>query len=165
MTLLIHPHNEERRMSVITAHISDSITQQAIASLGSRLHFADATFLLGAGGMGMLFELLGHFLNVGPLARAFNKSPYTVGFFEAHGLAVLTAALLYRAGAKDQQRWWHLYAALVHTLLGGANLLFWPIFKRFSMVPAGVITTATHGFFVLAQGSCAALTRGDIHDR
>src|SRR5215469_12439978 len=137
-----HPSpEEERRMSVITAHISDSITQQDIARRGSRLQFADATFLLGAGGMGMLFELLGHFVNVGPIARAFNKSPSTVGFFETHGLAVLTAALLYRAGAKDQQRWWRLYATVVHTLLGGANLLFWPSFKRFSMVRAGVIAT------------------------
>jgi len=76
---------------------------------------------------------------------------------------MLTAVLLYRAGAKDQKRWWHQYPALVHALLGGANLLFWPIFKRFGMVPMGIITTAAHAFFGLELGSCAVRTRGDIH--
>ena len=146
-----------------TAYASDSTSQQDIARRGSRMLFADATFLLGAGSMGMLFELLGHFVNVGPLARAFNKSPSTVVFFEAHGLAVLTAAPLYRAGAKDQQRWWHLYAALVHTLLGGANLLFWRTFIYFRAIPLGIITTIAHVGFVIAQGSSFVLSRRDKH--
>jgi len=142
---------------------SDSIKQQDIARLGSRLLFADATFLLLAGGMAILFELLGHFLNVGPLARAFYQSPYTVGFFEAHGLAVLTAILLYRAGASEKKRFWHLYAALVHTLLGSANLLFWGIFIYFGLIPMGIITTVAHGVFIIAQCSCFVLTRRESH--
>ena len=53
----------------------------------------------------------------------------------------------------EQKRFWHLYAALVHTLLGGANLLFWRIFIAFKAIPLGIITTAAHVVFVIAQGS------------
>jgi phosphoglycerol transferase MdoB-like AlkP superfamily enzyme len=149
--------------SVTTVHTSDSIKQQDFARLRKGFLFADATFLLIAGGMAMLSELLGHFLNVGPLARAFHKSPYTAGFFEAHGLAVLTAMLLYRAGASEKKRFWHIYAALVHMLLGGANLLFWRIFIYFRAIPLGIITTTAHVVFVIAQGSLFVLARQDRH--
>ena len=146
---------------MINVHTSDSIKLRDSTRLRKGFLFADATFLLMAGSMAMLSELLGHFLNVGPQARAFHKSPYTVGGFEAHGLAVLTAMLLYRAGAKDQKRFWHLYAALVHTLLGGANLLFWRTFVYFKRIPLGMITTIVHVGFVIAQGSSFVLTRRD----
>jgi hypothetical protein len=146
---------------VNAVHTSNANRQQDIARLGKGLLFTDATFLLVAGGMAMLSELLGHFLNIGPLARAFHKSPYTVGFFEAHGLAVLTAVLLYRAGASEKKRFWHLHAALVHALLGGANLLFWRTFISFRAIPLGIITTTAHVVFVIAQGSLFILARQD----
>jgi phosphoglycerol transferase MdoB-like AlkP superfamily enzyme len=148
---------------MINIHTSDSSKLRDSATLRKGFLFADATFLLMAGGMAMLSELLGYFWNVGPQARTFHKSPYTVGGFEAHGLAVLIAILLYRAGAKDQKRWWHLYAALVHMLLGGANLLFWRTFVYFKAIALGIITTIAHVGFVIAQGSSLVLTRRDRH--
>jgi len=127
--------------------------------LGKRLLLADATFLLVAGGMSFLLELLGHFANIGPFARMFYGSSYTIGFVEAHGLAVLTALLLYRASASNQRHFWHLYAAGVHVLLGSANVLFWGDVLHFGFPLILVVTTIVHGLFVLAQGTCFVLHR------
>jgi hypothetical protein len=53
----------------------------------------DGGFLLVAGGAAMIIETVGHFLGVGPLAQT-KGSPYTIGGFEAHGLAIIFAILL-----------------------------------------------------------------------
>jgi hypothetical protein len=50
---------------------------------------ANGTFLALVGGTQVIFELLSHFFGVGPWARIFAASHYTIGFLEAHGLAFL----------------------------------------------------------------------------
>ena len=88
-------------------------------------------------------EALAYFGNVGPNAAVFGESPYTLGFFEAHALAVVLAAVLAR-GARAPTAGHHVLAAAVHAVLGAANLLFWPAFAAFGMVPAGVVATGLH---------------------
>lgn len=101
----------------------------------------------------MLADALGHFLGVGPLAVTLG-SPYTIGSFEAHGLAVVLGALLLRAAGLADRRPWHAAGASIHVLLGGSNLLFWPSFAAMGVVPVGVVTTAFHLAFVVAQAIC-----------
>jgi hypothetical protein len=112
---------------------------------------ANGAFLALVGGAQMIFELLSHYFGVGPWGRIFTGSPYTIGFLEAHGLAFLIGVLLIGVAASEQQRYWHGFAACVHVLLGGANLLFWSSFVAWGLVPAGIVATAFHGLFLVAQ--------------
>ncbi|MGH9905689.1 MAG: hypothetical protein ACRD8U_08935, partial [Pyrinomonadaceae bacterium] len=66
----------------------------------------DGIFLLIAGSVAILADTLGHFFGVGPLAQTFG-SPYTIGSFEAHGLAVIIAVLLLRGAKASDRRLWH----------------------------------------------------------
>jgi hypothetical protein len=115
---------------------------------------ANGAFLALVGGTQVIFELLSHFFGIGPWGRIFAGSHYTIGFFEAHGLALLISLLLSFVAAADPKRYWHGFAACVHVLLGGANLLFWSSFVAWELVPAGVVATAFHGLFLVAQGYC-----------
>ena len=99
----------------------------------------------------MIFELLSHYRGVGPLGNIFTGTPYTIGFFEAHGFAVLTGLLVFWVMLKDMRPYWHLYMALVSLLLGGSNLLFWDSFAKVGLVSAGYIATAMHILFFLLQ--------------
>ena len=79
----------------------------------------------------------------------------TLGFVEAHGLAMLLAVVLLGAATAPSPAD-HLLATAVHMLLGGANLLFWDD----TVVPLGqqsVVAAATGVHLVLAaiQGSYA----------
>lgn len=113
----------------------------------------DALFLLLAGGAQLALELAGYFFRLGPYAAIFGGSPYTIGFFEAHGLAVLIAlALLADLPRGDAA--WHGRMLCVHLLLGGANLLFWPGFAAFGIVPEGIAATALHLIFAGSNGYC-----------
>jgi hypothetical protein len=122
---------------------------------------ADGLFLVGVGTAQMVFELLGHFAGTGPLAAAFSGAGahFTIGFLEAHGLALLFGVLLFDAGTAARDAHWHVTAAAIHTLLGGANLLFWPSFVALGLVPMGVVATAFHLGFVLLQLACTYLAR------
>ena len=84
-------------------------------------------------------------------ASIFAGSHFTIGFLEAHGLAFLIGVLLIFVAAADPKRFWHIFAACVHVLLGGANLLFWSSFVYWGLVPMGTIATAFHGLFLVAQ--------------
>lgn len=114
----------------------------------------NAIFLMLIGSLQMISELLSHFAGVGPLADRFRASPYTIGFFEAHGLAVLMGILLWRASA-EPQKIWHVFAVIVHILLGGANLLFWNSFVQLDFVTPGIVATIFHGIFILSESYCA----------
>ncbi|MEZ4735065.1 MAG: hypothetical protein R3E79_48840 [Caldilineaceae bacterium] len=107
-------------------------------------------FLALAGGVQLILEGVGHFGRIGPYATIFGNSPYTIGFVEAHGLALLVGLLLLRAGrigptVQDA----HLGLA-VALLLGGANLLFWPSFVTFQMIAPGVVATMLHLVFLVS---------------
>lgn len=70
------------------------------------------------------------------------------GFIEAHGLALIFGVLLSRATPSLA---WHLGAASVHLLLGGANLAFWRFFIEADMLAVGVGTTTAHALFAALQ--------------
>ena len=101
----------------------------------------------------MLSETIGHFFGVGPLAAS-RGSPYTIGGFEAHGLAILIGALLLRAAGRADRTLWHSVGLATHLLLGSANLLFWSSFVQQDLLGVGVVTTALHIVFVGAQAIC-----------
>ena len=84
----------------------------------------------------MVSETLGHFFGRGPLA-AIQGSPYTIGGFEAHGLAILIAALLLRAARLADRRLWHIVDLATHLLLGSSNILFWSGFVQQGLVMVG----------------------------
>ena len=136
---------------MITTHSQSNTTHESIRKAPSALMRANGAFLALVGGAQMIFELLSHFGGIGPLGRIFAGSHYTIGFFEAHGLAFLIGMLLITVAAADTKRFWHIFAACVHVLLGGANLLFWSSFVAWGLVPMGALATVFHGLFLVAQ--------------
>ena len=114
----------------------------------------NATFLMLIGSLQMIFESLSHFRGVGPMADRFIQSPFTIGFFEAHGLAVLMGVLLWRASARPE-KFWHQLAVIIHLLLGCANLLFWNSFVQLDFVLPGIVATIFHGVFISLEAYCA----------
>ena len=123
-------------------------------SLNKTVLKSNAIFLMLVGSLQMVFELISHFMGVGPLADRFLNSPYTLGFFEAHGLAVLIGILLWRSAA-NPEKFWHQLAVVVHILLGGANLLFWDSFIKLGFITPGIAATVFHGIFVIMEAYCA----------
>jgi len=113
----------------------------------------DGLFLLIVGAWAMTLEAVGHFIGAGPLAHLAN-SPYTIGGFEAHGLAAIIGWLLWRGASGLALKPWHRCAMLVHALLGASNLAFWGSFVAFDAVAVGVATTIVHVLFVIAHACC-----------
>ena len=113
----------------------------------------DGAFLALAGGAAILAETVGHFFGVGPLA-GMRGSPYTIGGFEAHGLAIIIAILLLRGATLADRRLWHAVGLSTHLLLGSANLLFWNAFVQQNLIGVGVVTTALHAAFAAAHSAC-----------
>jgi len=109
--------------------------------------------LVIAGSFGLLADITGHFLGVGPMSDMFG-SPYTIGGFEAHGLAVILGVLLLRAAKQANRHSWHALGLSVHLLLGAANLVFWSSFLRLDALMIGVVTTALHIIFIGAHAAC-----------
>ena len=99
----------------------------------------------------MIFELLSHFRGTGPLESIFTDSAYTIGFFEAHGFALLTGILVFTVMIQEMKTHWHLYLAGVSFLLGGSNLLFWDSFAKVGLVTAGYVATILHIVFFALQ--------------
>lgn len=133
---------------------SDRLTSMVILRV-------DAVFLGSVGLVQAALEMLGHF-GTGPQARIFDGQPFTIGFVEAHLLAVLLAAVLYRVSSTDRPAPWHLLAAVVHLVLGGANVLFWSSFHAYDMIRAGIVATTLHGVLLVLQ--IAAYVRAErIH--
>ena len=120
------------------------------ASLSQRLLQLDGAFLAFASAPAMVVETIGHYRGVGPFARNLG-SPYTIGGFEAHGLALIFAVLLLRAARLDERHIWHWVALVIHLFLGAANLLFWASFVYMDVVPMGVVATTVHALFVVAH--------------
>src|SRR5690606_16668736 len=109
-----------------------------------------------------VLELLGHFGHIGVYGEQFANSPYTIGFFEAHGLAFMIGISVFLQHKQSNSRFWHGFLVLMHLLLGGANLLFWQSFVEFNFIPQGIIATAFHIVFVVANAFI--LAKGLSHD-
>ncbi len=136
---------------MITAHPQSNTNLESLHKARRTLMRANGAFLALVGGAQLIFELLSDFRGIGPLGHIFAGSHYTIGFFEAHGLALLIGLLLIFVAAADPKRYWHGFAACVHVLLGGANLLFWSSFVAWGLVPMGIVATIFHGLFLVAQ--------------
>jgi hypothetical protein len=109
----------------------------------------DAICLLTASILALHADLVGVAFGLGPQGPLLSATPQAaIGFIEAHGLAAILGALLWRAAPA---RAWHLTAAAVHALLGGANIAFWRFFAAADMVAVGWATTLMHSLFVLLQ--------------
>lgn len=110
----------------------------------------DALFIGITGAVQMMMEIAGHFKQTGIYSDIFARSPYTIGFFEAHGLAMLIALLVLTSkGTRNQ--FWHRVMLIVHLFLGGANVLFWHSFVVFDLIIPGTIATIFHGCFAIGN--------------
>lgn len=117
---------------------------------GKTLLLCNGTVLAAVALGAALSDLAGAFLNSGPMSASLHANPDAIGFFEAHGLALIIAVLLLmhrRAGGAA----WNWTAAGVHLLLGAANLMFWPVFAASGLLAMGYATTAMHGLFLLLE--------------
>ena len=123
------------------------------AALSQRVLKLDGAFLLLSGGSSMIAETVGHFSGSGPFAKM-KGSPYTIGSFEAHGLAAISGVLLYRAARVPERSLWHQVGRAVHLLLAGSNMLYWSSFVKMDMLRAGIVTTLLHAVFVAAHSVC-----------
>jgi hypothetical protein len=111
----------------------------------------DGVFLAVVGGVQVTFELLSYYAGAGPLGDIFDQSPYTIGWVENHGLALLIGLLLLTVAVRDGRRFWHGFALAVHFLLALANVMFWSGFVAFDLVPLGIAATAAHVGFIAAH--------------
>lgn len=102
-----------------------------------------ALFLGAAGAVQLALELLAHFGRSGPYADIFGGSGYTIGFVEAHALAVLLAIVFWRSAVLPT-RGVHLMAGATHAILGIANLAFWSSFATFGLELPGAVATVLH---------------------
>ncbi len=79
----------------------------------------NGTFLTAVGAAQVTFELLSHYAGAGPLGAVFDGSPYTIGWVEDHGFALLVGVLFLTVGANDSQTVLaRLPGLAVHILLG-----------------------------------------------
>lgn len=116
----------------------------------TRLLTTNGAFLVLAGGIQLTLEVCGH-AGIGPYASMFADSPYTIGFAEAHGLALLIGAMLLAQRRQPVRRLNHVLALCVHALLGTANIVFWASFTAWGLVVPGLLATIAHGAFVVAH--------------
>ena len=125
----------------------------------TRIMIIDGVFLTLVGTAQVILELLAHFLGVGPYTAVFDRSAYTIGWVEAHGLAAMIGVVFLVVGARERRRFWHGFALAVHLLLGAANLLFWQSFVDFATTPLGVVGTLAHVLFATAQAWSLVVSR------
>lgn len=122
----------------------------------SRLLRANGAFLMFMGGAAATADAVGHFLGEGPFGEVMYRATLTISSFEAHLLATVIGALLWRAARMPDRRLFHGLAAVVHVVLGGSNLLFFnDAFGALDMRTFGVVITAAHLAFVAAQAGAA----------
>jgi hypothetical protein len=125
----------------------------------SRLLQGNAAFLMFMGGAAAASDAIGHFLGKGPMAPVMFRAPLAISSFEAHLLALLLGVVLWAGAQEPERRRFHGLAAAIHVVLGGSNLLFFErAFGSLDMRLFGVVITACHFAFVLAQ-TAAALPR------
>jgi hypothetical protein len=144
-----------------TLEMNRSNTEQSEATVspraerfGTALLLVNGTLLGATALVAALGDLAGAFLDLGPMASSLHGNPQAIGFFEAHGLALILAMLLLvnrRAGGAA----WNWVGAFVHLLLGAANLMFWPVFAQAGLVPMGIATTIMHAAFLVLEAGVA----------
>ena len=119
----------------------------------------DALFLIVSGVFGFAADVASYVAGAGPFGGVFQGDPVVIGVIEAHGLAILTGVAALAVGSA-RIRYWHWHLALTHALLGGANIVFFDVFRNVGAPTAGAAVTAVHFAFVLLQ--IGAATRRKI---
>lgn len=125
----------------------------------TRLLTANGAFLVAAGGIQLVQEVCGH-AGVGPYRTMFHESAYTIGFVEAHGLALLVGGSLLAERRRPYRRANHALALATHVLLGTANIAFRKSFREFGIVAPGVVATVAHAVFAAANARVLMRSRG-----
>lgn len=122
-----------------------------------RLLRVNALFLGGFGLLGLVvMDIPAACCQAGAAGAIVAAAPSSaIGFIEAHGLAVILAALFFRASLQTPDLSWHVAAAATHLLLGTANIVFWDLFVIGDVVWLGWLTTALHVVFATAEGLAA----------
>jgi hypothetical protein len=134
-------------MNVSIPTPADAFAEKDVSErLGKRLLLANGVVLGAVAAAQAIFDLSGAFLGLGPTAAALSGNPDAIGYFEAHGLALM-AAVLIAANSRAANPGWHWFAALLHLLLGASNLLFWSAFTTYGLVPVGAAATTMHAIF------------------
>ena len=129
----------------------------------NRLLQANGTFLVAMGGAAAVGDAVGYFWGRGPMAPVTFHAPLAISSFEAHLLALLLGAVLAMGARAPERGRFHVLAAAIHVVLGGSNLLFFErAFGALDMRTFGVVITACHLFFVLAQTLAALPGRRDV---
>jgi hypothetical protein len=123
---------------------------------------ADAATLAFFGLFGIVTDLLSYFAAIGVWKGVLFHNPLAVGAVEAHGLAIIIAALLIQRAAANDQGVWHLTAVTTHLLLGICNLVFWQVFIHANVVPLGIVATAYHFVFVIANSAAISVARQEL---
>lgn len=101
-------------------------------------------------GAQFVMDFVGYYSGIGPMGASLYGNLDTLGFSEAHGLA-LGFAILMVIRRNDGWAGWNIVAALVHTLLGTCNILFWASFEAAGVVPVGYIATGMHIVFAVLE--------------
>ncbi|HET7843019.1 MAG TPA: hypothetical protein VFL14_02635 [Xanthomonadales bacterium] len=94
-------------------------------------------------------DLRAAFFGAGPFGSLIAHAPsLAIGFVEAHGLALILAALMWTAAPQPR---WHAAGLAIALLLGTCNLVFWDLFALTGTLAAGWITTTLHFAFAALQ--------------
>lgn len=133
------------------------ISRLSAAKFGKRLLLVNGVVLGATALVAGLLDLAGAFLAIGPFGPVLSGNTAAIGLFEAHGLALIGAVLLIANRNADGPTF-NWAGAAIHLLLGGANLLFWPLFAANGLLAMGFLTTIMHGLFLVLELG-AALAR------
>jgi hypothetical protein len=124
-----------------------------------KLLLVNGCFLAVIGAFQVTFELISYRTGGGVFGPIFEGSPYTIGWVENHGLALLIGLLFVTVAARDAGRPWHVFAIALHAFLGTANIVFWNAFVTFDTTAVGAIATAGHVLFVAAHATALVAMR------
>jgi hypothetical protein len=125
-----------------------------------RVLLINGVFLIIVGAVQVLFVLLAHFADVGPLVRLHDAMPLgTLPLVEAFGLAALLGIIFVRVSRTEHAAFWNVVAGLAHAMMATCNIMFWPLFEQSEMTTPGLIATIAHLAFVVLEGYCAVSPR------
>lgn len=127
----------------------------------SRLLLVNGLLLGAIAVLQVNLDVLGYFFGFGPTGPALAGNLNAIGFIEAHGLAAILS-LLFVIRRDDGWVGWHATAAGTHLLLGTCNIVFWPIFSTWGLVPMGIGATAMHALFFVLEAWAFARARSAV---
>ncbi len=129
-----------------------------MSAQNSHLLLVNGLILGGVALLQVSLDVLAYFTGLGLTGPALHGNLDAIGYTEAHGLAAILS-LLFILRRKDGWAGWHGVAAGTHLLLGTANIVFWPVFGKWDLVPMGIGATALHVVFFALEVWALARSR------